>query len=249
MATGLTGICVFADGCQLPDDAGLPLTYIIAGGFPATGGGAGAPRHLCICRRLPIARWCRAPCHLYSHIYICRRFANYPVVPWIHGTCRRMPISRRCRAPCHLYICRRFANYPVVPGLPGICIFADGSQLPHDAGLPVPSKFAGGFQLLVVVLGLPVIYVFADGCQLLDDVGHPVTSILYLQAVCQLPSGAGLTATNIRPLLVPPVSLLHCSTLDIYHLLGCPTQICGRLKLIKIWHYGWQSVQYTCISK
>ncbi len=36
------------------NDAGLPVTSIFAGGFPATGGDAGAPWHLCFCRWLPI---------------------------------------------------------------------------------------------------------------------------------------------------------------------------------------------------
>ncbi len=118
-------------------------------------------------------------------------FPHYSVVPWIHGTCRKMQNTRLCRAPYHIHICRWFANYPVVPVLHGICVFADGCQLPDDAGLPVisivTSLFAGG---LPTTRGAGVLW------HLQKDANYPMMegslSSLYFQAVCQLPGGSGV---------------------------------------------------------
>ncbi len=83
---------------------------------------------------------------IFYKYYACSVVTLDTVVP---GLLSSLHLQAVCQLPndagfTKTDFCRRSANYPVVQGLPGICVFADGCQLPVDAGRPVTSIFAGG---------------------------------------------------------------------------------------------------------
>jgi hypothetical protein len=99
--------------------------------------------------------------HSYCHIFFHLKVSKI-------RKCKQSCTFNILQILCMLSFCRQFVSYTILTGFPVIFVFADGCQLPDDAGLSVTSIFAGG---------LPTtrscwapwhlrVHVFADSCQL-----------------------------------------------------------------------------------